>query len=248
MLLEMVRTVPGHIFVGSASSCHKKIEQLLVELFCKKNGCGSCHDCKQISKRSYHALCWLSPEKGYTVESIRRVVERSVLVLDKDSHFVFVFDRAQTLSNACSNAILKTLEEVSLGYHFFFVTNNKQSLLPTIVSRCLVTDCGYDDNTPLSLELCMLMQEPGSIPGDRVLKIFEQIKGVDQDQAIGLANQLMTHWLRMYRAALEKGESEQADRAYRALNVVQDMLQRPPMPGGVRLFLETLFARLLVTT
>lgn len=49
---------------------------------------------------------------------------------------VYVILKAETLSNVCQNALLKTLEESE--YSIILNTNSEQILLPTIRSRCQV--------------------------------------------------------------------------------------------------------------
>jgi DNA polymerase-3 subunit delta' len=78
-----------------------------------------------------------------------RPYNRNILVdeirdLERESNFrpveggarIFLIENAESLSDASSNALLKTLEETPPTSHLILLTSRPASLLPTIRSRC----------------------------------------------------------------------------------------------------------------
>lgn len=76
---------------------------------------------------------------------------------------VFIVQRAEELSNAAANALLKTLEEPGPGTHFILSSSAAESLLPTIRSRTLRVRFG-------------------TLPDDLVADLLVE-RGVDRAQA-----------------------------------------------------------------
>ncbi|MDY4574195.1 MAG: DNA polymerase III subunit delta' C-terminal domain-containing protein [Intestinibacter sp.] len=65
-----------------------------------------------------------------------RKMQTDILVKPYKSYKIYVFDEAQKMTIEAQNALLKTLEEPPKYAIIILVTNNKESLLDTIKSRC----------------------------------------------------------------------------------------------------------------
>ncbi|MGM9531339.1 ATP-binding protein [Intestinibacter sp.] len=65
-----------------------------------------------------------------------RKMQTDILVKPYKSYKIYVFDEAQKMTVEAQNALLKTLEEPPKYAIIILVTNNKESLLDTIKSRC----------------------------------------------------------------------------------------------------------------
>lgn len=73
-----------------------------------------------------------------TVKAVRELEREANFRPGEGKRRVFIVDEADRLNEAASNALLKTLEEMSAHAHIFLVTAHPDALLPTIRSRCQV--------------------------------------------------------------------------------------------------------------
>lgn len=99
--------------------------------------CGYCKHCKLIASQSFPDLLTIDEgEKVIGVESIRAVTRFLETRPQIASQKVVVIKQVEQLSVAAANALLKTLEEPSLGNTLILTANHTERLLPTILSRC----------------------------------------------------------------------------------------------------------------
>ncbi len=101
--------------------------------------CGQCKACLLRKSDNYPDHLLLNTEnKTLGVDDIRR----GNAFLEKTAHLgkvkTILIPQAQIMTIAAANALLKTLEEPSANSYIVLITNDLDSLLPTIVSRCAV--------------------------------------------------------------------------------------------------------------
>jgi len=101
--------------------------------------CGQCKACLLKVSASYpDHLLLTSENKTLGVDDIRR----GNAFLEKTAHLgqlkTILIPQAQLMTTAAANALLKTLEEPSANSFIVLNTDDIDSLLPTIVSRCAV--------------------------------------------------------------------------------------------------------------
>ena len=114
-------------------------------LLCEsKNSCGTCQSCIQIDSGNHPDVIYVTHEKaGITVDDIRDQVNQSVFVKPYSSDYkVYIIDEADKMNAAAQNALLKTIEEPPAYAVIILLSNNKESFLETIVSRCVVLNFG----------------------------------------------------------------------------------------------------------
>jgi DNA polymerase III subunit gamma/tau len=98
--------------------------------------CGVCENCVAIAAGSFNDLVEMDAASNNGVDAIRDLVERVNLGLGATSKVkVYLVDEVHMLSNAASNALLKTLEEPPGHVVFVLATTNPEKVLPTIRSR-----------------------------------------------------------------------------------------------------------------
>jgi len=101
--------------------------------------CGHCKACLLRKSGSYPDHLLLNSEnKTLGVDDIRR----GNAFLEKTAHLgkvkTILIPKAQLMTVAAANALLKTLEEPSANSYIVLITDDIDSLLPTIISRCAV--------------------------------------------------------------------------------------------------------------
>jgi DNA polymerase-3 subunit delta' len=75
-------------------------------------------------------------QKNISIDDIRELSRKFYLSSADNSYKVCIVDTTEDLNISASNSLLKMLEEPPKDTLFILVSNNKQSILPTILSRC----------------------------------------------------------------------------------------------------------------
>ena len=75
-------------------------------------------------------------QKNISIDDIRELSRKFSLSSTDNSYKVCIVDTTEDLNLSASNSLLKILEEPPKKTLFILVSNNKQSILPTILSRC----------------------------------------------------------------------------------------------------------------
>ncbi len=96
--------------------------------------CGVCESCRAIEGGTSFDVHELDAASNNKVEDIRDLINRAALGTPGRTK-VYILDEVHMLSNAASNALLKTLEEPPDHVVFVLATTDPQKVLPTIKSR-----------------------------------------------------------------------------------------------------------------
>lgn len=146
-LLDYVRSGrvhPALVFAGPDVDVKFRVAKNLAKaMLCEKPGtrafCATCSTCKRVDKEMHPDVLFLKEEGEDTlkIELVRSTCHQMEISPMEASLKICIVQEAHRLSNASANAFLKTLEEPAPGRHFFLLTTQVGSLLPTILSRCL---------------------------------------------------------------------------------------------------------------
>lgn len=233
---------PAQIFSGPLTFTVDFVQTNLQNLFCIKKvdekGCRSCAKCLQITKNSHPNVLWLKTEKSYTLEDIEIVFEKTVYALDKDEKYFIIFEDADTLNLACSNKLLKTIEEPKSGYYFFFLTQRKDQILPTILSRCLVTNF-YNDTSQNEYNDFIEFFTKSTNP-NLFLKSLEK-QNISEIETPYVLDNIISYWSKQLKSPSDK---ERYNKILTILNILTDSLRSLPMPGSSKIFWKNLYIKL----
>jgi hypothetical protein len=236
---EQLLLVPAQVWVGPSGMLVPKVVAYLQRMLCSRGGCITCLDCRGIAEYQHHSLRWLAPEKTYTLDDLESVFEVISLKLELDEHFFFVFTRAEHLSEVCSNKLLKSVEEPPRGYHFIFLTNSLDALLPTIISRCVVSQVYGGAETfqthPLWALCTLPINHPSRPTPQESIRIIDK-EVLDERESFALADALLSHWSALYVKAQRLGDKALLMRSRNAIEIFERALVMPPMPGSSKLF------------
>jgi len=135
----------AYIIHGEKSSGKEFIARVFgMALQCEKGGvepCNECRSCKQALSKNQPDIIYVTHEKPNTisVEDIRAQVNNDVGIKPYSSKWkVYIINEAEKMTVQAQNAILKTLEEPPAYVVILLLVSNLQTLLPTILSRCVV--------------------------------------------------------------------------------------------------------------
>jgi len=96
----------------------------------------TCPVCVAISRGVSMDVIEIDGASNTSVDDIRDLKERIVLVPTESRYKVYIIDEVHMLSTSAFNALLKTLEEPPAHAVFILVTTEPHRIPPTVLSRC----------------------------------------------------------------------------------------------------------------
>lgn len=96
--------------------------------------CGTCESCRAVEAGTSMAVTELDAASNNGVEAVRDLIQRASLGTTGRTK-VYIVDEVHMLSNAASNALLKTLEDPPAHVVFVLATTDPHKVLRTISSR-----------------------------------------------------------------------------------------------------------------
>ena len=143
--ISMNKVSHAYIINGERSSGKEFIAKVFAAaLQCETGGvepCGECHSCKQALSGNQPDIIFVSHDKPNTigVEDIRAQINNDIVIKPYSSpRKVYIMNEGEKMTVQAQNALLKTLEEPPEYAVILILTANVDSLLPTILSRCVV--------------------------------------------------------------------------------------------------------------
>ncbi len=143
--ITMGKISHAYIINGEKASGKEFIAKIFaMTLQCEKGGgepCQECHACKQALSDNQPDIIKVTHEKPNTisVDDIRARINNDVAIKPYSSPYkIYIVNEAEKMTVRAQNAILKTLEEPPEYAIIMLLTTNVNSLLPTILSRCVV--------------------------------------------------------------------------------------------------------------
>ena len=158
------RVTHAYLFTGPAGSNKTQAAYALASaILCEKDGCGTCETCERIARRKHPDVHYYAPEgaAGYLVDQIREIVSEVALAPIQATSKVYILDRVDLLGTSAANAFLKTLEEPPEDVTLILMGRTRDSVLPTIVSRCSVVPFRH---IPASEAAEIICQRTGATP------------------------------------------------------------------------------------
>ena len=98
--------------------------------------CNACVVCQAINEGRFMDIIELDAASNRGIDEIRDIREKVNFAPAQGRRKVYIIDEAHMLTDAASNAFLKTLEEPPEHVIFVLCTTEAHRILPTIISRC----------------------------------------------------------------------------------------------------------------
>lgn len=147
--LDSKKISHAYLFVSNNySKTMELIEDFIISVICTQNNI-DCEKVKnQIKNGTFSDITVIEPDglfiKKEQINGLQREFQNTALENEKK---FYIIKEADKLNKSSANTILKFLEEPEANIIAFLVTNNKNSVLETITSRCvninLCTDMNY---------------------------------------------------------------------------------------------------------
>jgi len=212
----------AYLFYGAEGLGRFKTALTLAQaLLCKageEDACGDCSACKRVAGENHPDVIVVRPEsrKGtkewiidldlgtIRIEQIREFQRWISVRSFEGGGKVGIFEGADKMNPAASNALLKTLEEPPPASLLILVSPSRSRLLPTIVSRCQPV---YFSPLPREDLEAFLSTRP-EIP-EEGLSLVSALSGGSPGRALALDSQWVTEvrreWIDRLHAFLHSG-------------------------------------------
>lgn len=135
----------AYIMNGPKGSGKKLLSMLFATtLLCEAKGaepCNKCHSCIQAESGNHPDIIRVTHEKPNTisVDDIREQVNNTIDIKPYQGPYkIYIIEQADLMTVQAQNAILKTIEEPPAYAIIMLLTENADTLLPTITSRCVM--------------------------------------------------------------------------------------------------------------
>lgn len=101
--------------------------------------CGVCTSCKQAESHNHPDIKYITHDKtSISVNDIREQLNNDISIKPYSSEYkIYIIPDANKMTEQAQNALLKTIEEPPVYAIIILLTENCDSLLPTIRSRCV---------------------------------------------------------------------------------------------------------------
>lgn len=226
--------VPAHLFIGSTQAITDAAQIFITQRVATCNNCNHCYTCKAIAQKQYHALLWLCPEKAYTKEFIEPLFKKLAFSRAAHDPFFIVLEKADYLSVACANSLLKSLEEPPAHFYFLLLSTT-ENVLPTLTSRCSVQVLSGEHSED-STTLIKLLYAANKSNLTLFTKELERAK-INEHAVPGIIEQVLSYWL-------TRCKQSPTPHCYKAITYLSSLLPLPIMPGSTKLYLRTVFLTL----
>lgn len=212
----------AYILNGEKSSGKEFIARIFaMALQCERKSsapCQECRSCKQALSDNQPDIIRVLHEKPNTVsvDDIRAQINNDVAIKPYSSPYkVYILNEAEKMTVQAQNAILKTLEEPPEYTVIILLTTNVNSLLPTILSRCVVLNMKPVADELIRKFLMKEMQVPdykaevctafarGNVGKAKLLASSEDFENV-KNEVLGLLKYIQDMELYEMTAAIKK--------------------------------------------
>lgn len=157
----------AYILNGERGAGKKMLANLFAAtLLCEKQGpdpCNECHSCRQAESGNHPDIIRVTHEKpnSISVDDIREQVNNTIVVKPYQGPYkVYIIPQADLMTPQAQNALLKTIEEPPKYAVIMLLTENAESLLPTINSRCVMLKLRNIKDTLIKKYLMETMEIP----------------------------------------------------------------------------------------
>ena len=143
--IETGKVSHSYIFTGEPGAGKKLLAGTFAAALQCESGesepCMTCDSCKKVIGKNHPDIITVTHEKpgSISIDEVRDQVVRDVDIKPYCSPYkIYIIPDAEMMTVQAQNALLKTLEEPPEYAVIIILTTNLETLLPTILSRCVV--------------------------------------------------------------------------------------------------------------
>ncbi|MBM3658195.1 MAG: DNA polymerase III subunit gamma/tau, partial [Actinobacteria bacterium] len=155
--------------------------------------CGVCDHCAAVAQGTFIDLFELDAASNRGVGDTRELLERIAFRSATGGKKVYILDEVHMLTDAASNALLKSLEEPPDHVVFVLATTNPESVLPTIRSRTQHFEFSLLSTEQLTAHLADICAQEGVDADAAALEIVARAGNGSARDALSLLDQALAH-------------------------------------------------------
>jgi DNA polymerase III delta prime subunit len=235
----MTQLAPSQLFIVARTQAQDVVYNYLQKVFCDHDACKNCTTCKLIQSKKHHSTLWIEPEKRYTLDLLEPIFKKTNFSLENEQKYFFILTKADFLTPACANSLLKIVEEPPPGYHFIFVAQRKQLVLPTIRSRCVMQSYNIDQTSQEKIVFGTHFMSLATDP-NAFLKELSATK-ITEIESIELLDLFLDYWCTHYKKIVSSDNDTAIQRTQSMIDLFKKAILLPPMPGSTKIFWRNLF-------
>jgi DNA polymerase-3 subunit delta' len=201
---------PNQLFLEEATT------DLLLAYFCEtKTACRTCRQCLNVINNTNLQIINIgdATERIKKQEVLDLIAKLNITNLGEDDKKFYVIKNIEQLGPEASNAILKTLEEPPKGVTAFLLSNNRDEILPTIKSRCILF---YIDDESFALENNILADVIQSGNKDELFLVGAKLRHLPKNEVVSILQDAL-------KKVVLQEKVEIADKFYDAIYNIKKM-------------------------
>ena len=177
---------------GSGKTTSARILAKVVNCLDLQDGdaCDACAICQSINEGRFMDIIELDAASNRGIDEIRDIREKVNFSPVQGRRKVYIIDEAHMLTDAASNAFLKTLEEPPGHVIFVLCTTEAHKILPTIISRCQRFDFRRISSDLINTRLEEITRTEGVAVDPDALRLVARYAGGSLRDAENLLEQL----------------------------------------------------------
>jgi len=229
------------LLIGQPATTLQQAYDIIKSVYCPhKNPSCFCITCISINEGRHFSQVTIAPEKRYTLDDLETIFQKTSWSLEKDEHCFFIIHKADTMSAACANSLLKLVEEPPQGYHFIFLAERLLGVLPTIRSRTIIKTF---HTTSTSIDSSILKHFTALTPNPLNFYKDLQDNAPSEDETMLLIDAFIAQNTQLYVSLIQEENYKAAFVCYKRLELLKKSFHTTPMPGSAKLFWKNLYLK-----
>jgi len=178
------------------------------------SGC-NCLSCRTFDSANHPDTIFVTgtKQKGIGVDDVRAQVLLPMAHKPfRYNYKVFIVDKAETLTPAAQNALLKTIEEPAPYGFFLFITTHTHNFLPTVLSRCVIRKVRGGQNISIDVDPALkslaedIAARVGGLDVYDAFALYRHFEPLSKEAVQQLLDLLYTEFGRKISHAAETGQ------------------------------------------
>lgn len=189
----------AYLFCGPRGTGKTSTARILAKAVNCLNGgkgepCNTCAMCQAITEGRALDVIEIDAASNTSVDDIRLLREKVNYAPTQARYKVYIIDEVHMLSNAASNALLKTLEEPPSHVIFILATTEVHKILATIMSRCQRFDFRRHSQDNIITEITRVCQGENIKMETEAMRLVARSATGSMRDALNLLEQLTTYY------------------------------------------------------
>jgi len=156
--------------------------------------CGKCDICRAFAEGRLLDVIEIDAASNRGIDEIRDLRQKVSYAPNVARYKVYIIDEVHMLTEAASNALLKTLEEPPSHTIFILATTEPHKVLPTILSRCQRFDFRRIAQSAVVKRLSVIAEKEGITIPDEGLRLLARAATGSLRDAANLLEQLVAYY------------------------------------------------------